>query len=49
MESYNALLIDQKISQSERLQALRQMAIQQLQTLSNIDMTNLPQLESGEE
>ena len=27
MESYNALLIDQKISQSERLQALRQMVI----------------------
>ena len=44
MESYNALLIDQKCPQQERLQALRQMAIKQLQTLVSLDITNLPQL-----
>lgn len=44
MESYNALLIDQKQPQSVRLQALRQMAIRQLQTLSALDVTGLPQL-----
>ena len=44
MESYNALLIDQKCPQQERLQALRQMAVKQLQTLASLDITNLPQL-----
>ena len=44
MESYNALLIGQKISQPDRLQALRTMAIKQLQTLSSLDITGLPQL-----
>ena len=44
MESYNALLIGQKISQPHRLQALRTMAIKQLQTLSSLDITGLPQL-----
>lgn len=44
MESYNALLIGQKISQPDRLQALRTMAIKQLQTLSSLDIPGLPQL-----
>ena len=44
MESYNALLIDQKCPQQERLQALRKLAIKQLQTLASLDVTNLPQL-----
>ena len=44
MESYNALLISQKISQPERMRALRDMAIKQLQTLSSLDITGLPQL-----
>lgn len=44
MESYNALLIEQKCPQHERLQTLRQMAIKQLQTLASLDVTNLPQL-----
>ena len=47
MESYNALLIGQKISQSERLKALRTMAVNQLQTLSALDISALPQLASG--
>ena len=44
MESYNALLIEQKCPQHERLQTLRQMVIKQLQTLASLDVTNLPQL-----
>jgi hypothetical protein len=44
MESYNALLIEQKQPQHERIRALRQMAVKQLRTLVSLDMTNLPQL-----
>lgn len=44
MESYNALLIEQKQSQGERIQALRQMAVRQLQVLSSLDVSSLPQL-----
>ena len=44
MESYNALLIEQKHPQTERLQMLRQMAVRQLQVLSSLDVTNLPSL-----
>jgi len=44
MESYNALLIEQKLPQSERLQMLRQMVVRQLQVLSSLDVTNLPSL-----
>ena len=44
MESYNALLIEQKHPQAERLQMLRQMAVRQLQVLSSLDVTNLPSL-----
>ena len=44
MESYNALLIEQKLPQSERLQMLRQMAVRQLQVLTSLDVTNLPSI-----
>lgn len=44
IESYNALLIEQKLPQSERLQMLRQMAVRQLQVLSSLDVTNLPSI-----
>ena len=47
MESYNALLIEQKLPQTERLQMLRQMAVRQLQVLSSLDVTNLPSLPRG--
>ena len=47
MESYNALLIEQKHPQAERLQMLRQMAVRQLQVLSSLDVTNLPSLPPG--
>ncbi|MBQ7461757.1 MAG: KilA-N domain-containing protein [Bacteroidaceae bacterium] len=46
MESYNALLIEQRHSQGERLMALRQMAVRQLQVLSSLDISSLPQLPS---
>ena len=44
LESYNALLIGQHQPQSSRLQSLRDMAIKQLQTLSALDISGLPQL-----
>ena len=47
MASYNALLIEQKLPQTERLQMLRQMAVRQLQVLSSLDVTNLPSLPPG--
>ena len=47
LESYNALLIEQKHPQGERLMTLRQMAVRQLQVLSSLDVSNLPQLPSA--
>ena len=44
MESYNAILITQGMTQPLRLQALRDMALSQLQTLNSLSMGNLPQL-----
>ena len=44
MESYNALLIEQMLPLGERLIALRQMAVRQLQVLSTLDVSGLPQL-----
>ena len=44
MESYNAILITQGLSQTTRIQSLRDMAISQLQTLNSLSMGNLPQL-----
>ncbi len=44
MESYNALLIEQKKEQAERLVMLRELAVRQMQTLSNISMEKLPRL-----
>lgn len=41
MESYNSVLIEQGISQSERLKLLNSMAISQLKTLLNYDSTKL--------
>jgi len=48
MESYNAILIEQGKAQSERLVLLRDLAVRQMQTLSNISMNALPQLPGGE-
>ena len=45
LESYNAVLINQGKSQKERMKLLRQLAIQQLQTLENVSFNNLPKIE----
>jgi len=47
MESYNAILIEQGKPQSERLVLLRQLAVQQLQTLAAISLDGLPKLPGG--
>ena len=46
LESYNAILIGQGKSQSERMQLLRKMVIEQLQTLEKVSIGNLPKIES---
>ena len=44
LESYNAILIEQKTEQSQRLELLRQTAIKQLTTISTLEipLTALP-------
>ncbi len=49
LESYNAVLINQGKSQKERMELLRQLAVQQLQTLEAVSFNNLPQLGVGQE
>jgi hypothetical protein len=50
MESYNAVLIEQRKEQSERLVLLRELALRQMETLASIRMDGLPQLpENGME
>ena len=44
LESYNAVLINQGKSQKERMELLRQLAVQQLQTLETVSLNNLPKL-----
>lgn len=44
LESYNAVLINQGKIQKERMRLLRQLAVQQLQTLDTVNLNNLPQL-----
>ncbi len=45
LESYNAVLINQGKDQKERMELLRQLALQQLQTLEMVSLNNLPKLE----
>lgn len=45
MESYNAILIKQKKSQSERMNMLHELAVQQMTTLSSLELKNLPGIE----
>ena len=47
LESYNAALISQGKNQKERMELLRQLAVQQLQTLEMISLNTLPKLEDG--
>ncbi len=44
LESYNAVLINQGKNQEERMGLLRQLAVQQLQTLETVSLNNLPKL-----
>ena len=44
LESYNAILINQGKTQKERMELLRQLAVQQLQTLETVSLNNLPRL-----
>ncbi len=46
LESYNAVLISQGKNQKERMELLRQLAVQQLRTLEKISLNNLPKLEN---
>lgn len=48
MESYNAILIEQGKPMSERLVMLRELAVKQMTTLSNVSMDSIPQLLGGE-
>jgi len=45
LESYNAVLINQGKTQEERMKLLRQLVVQQLQTLNSLSVNNLPKLE----
>lgn len=44
LESYNAVLINQGKNQKERMELLRKLAVQQLQTLENTRINNLTRL-----
>ena len=46
MERNNAVLINQGKKQKERMELLRQLAVQQLQTLEAVSLNNLPRLEN---
>ena len=48
MESYNAVLIGQGKTMSERIVLLRELAVKQMETLSMVSMDGIKQLPSGE-
>lgn len=48
LESYNAILIEQGKAQSERLVALRDLAVQQMRSLQALNLGGLPQLPEGQ-
>ena len=45
MESYNAILIQQGKSQAERMKLLHELAVQQMVTMSSLDLKRLPGIE----
>ena len=49
LESYNAVLLKQGKDQRERMELLRQLALQQLRTLEAVSLQQLPQLGVGSE
>ena len=48
LESYNAVLIKQGKSQKERMQLLRELVIQQIQTLNALNISGLPDIRKNE-
>ena len=46
LESYNAILINQGKNQKKRMELLRRLAVQQLQTLEKVSLNNLLKLEN---
>jgi hypothetical protein len=46
MESYNAVLIQQGKSQDERMKLLHELAVQQMTTMSTLDLKKLPGIEA---
>lgn len=44
LERYNAVLINQRKNQKERMELLRQLAVQQIQMLETVKLNNLPKL-----
>lgn len=46
LESYNAVLINQQKSQEERMRLLHELAVQQMKTLTAMDLSGLPQSEN---
>jgi len=47
MESYNAILIGQGKTMSERLVLLRELALKQIETLSQVSTVGIKQLPGG--
>ena len=45
MESYNAILIQQGKTQAERMKLLHELAVQQMTTMSSLDLKHLPRIE----
>ena len=45
LESYHAVSINQGKNQKDRMELLRQLAVQQLQTLELVSLNNLPKVE----
>ena len=45
MESYNAILIKQGKTQADRMHLLHELAVQQMTTLSSLELSNLPGIE----
>ena len=48
LESYNAILINQNKNQKERMKLLRQLTVQQLNTLEAASMNNLIKIGNGD-
>lgn len=48
MKSFKAILIKQGKTQAERMQLLHELAVQQMKTLSRLELSNLPGIEKKE-